>query len=49
MASCSITSWQIGIEKWKQWKILFSWAPKSLQTVIAAMKLKDAYSLEEKL
>ena len=33
----------------KQWKILFLGAPKSLQTVIAAMKLKDAYSLEEKL
>ena len=28
---------------------LFSWAPKSLQMVIAAMKLEDAYSLEEKL
>ena len=33
----------------KQWQILFSWAPKSLQTVTAAMKLKDACSLEEKL
>ena len=33
----------------KQWQILFSWAPKSLQMVIAAMKLKDACSLEEKL
>ena len=33
----------------KQWLILFFWAPKSLQMVIAAMKLKDAYSLEEKL
>ena len=32
----------------KQWPILFSWAPKSLQMVTAAMKLKDAYSLEEK-
>ena len=30
-------------------KALFFWAPKSLQMVIAAMKLKDAYSLEEKL
>ena len=49
MASSPITSWQVDGEKWKQWKILFSWAPKSLQTVIAAMKLKDAYSLEEKL
>ena len=34
----------------KQWKqTLFSWAPKSLQRVTAAMKLKDAYSLEGKL
>ena len=36
-------------EKWKQWLTLFFWAPKSLQMVIAAMKLKDACSLEEKL
>jgi len=36
-------------EKWKQWQILFSWAPKSLQIVTAAMKLKDACSLEGKL
>ena len=44
------TSWQIDWgEKWKQWQILFSWAPKSLQMVTAAMKLKDAFSLEEKL
>ena len=47
MASGLITSWQMG-RKWKLWKILFSLAPKSLQMVIAAMKLKDAYSLEEK-
>ena len=33
----------------KQWQTLFSWAPKSLQVMIAAMKLKDACSLEEKL
>ena len=33
----------------KQWLTLFFWAPKSLQIVIAAMKLKDAYSLEGKL
>jgi len=33
----------------KQWLTLFLWAPKSLQMVIAAMKLKDAYSLAEKL
>ena len=31
---------------WKQWLTLFLWAPKSLQMVIEAMKLKDAYSLE---
>ena len=36
-------------KQWKQWQILFSWAPKSLQMVTAAMKLKDTYSLEEKL
>ena len=34
---------------WKQWQTLFWGAPKSLQMVTAAMKLKDAYSLEEKL
>ena len=33
--------------KWKQWQILFSWAPKSLRTVTAAMKLKDACFLEK--
>ena len=33
-------------KQWKQWEKLFSWAPKSLQTVIATMKLKDACSLE---
>jgi len=49
MASSSITSWQIDGEKWKQWQIFFSWAPKSLWMVTAAMKLKDALSLEEKL
>ena len=36
-------------KQWKQWLTLFFWAPKSLQIVIAAMKLKDAYSLEGKL
>ena len=36
-------------KQWKQCQTLFRGAPKSLQTVIAAMKLKDAYSLEEKL
>ena len=49
MASGPITSWQIDGEKWKQWLTLFWGAPKSLQMVTAAMKLKDAYSLEEKL
>ena len=49
MASCPLTSWQIDGKKWKQCQTLFFWAPKSLQMVIAAMKLKDAYSLEEKL
>ena len=49
MASDLIISWHIDGEKWKQWQILFSWAPKSLQMVTAAMKLKDACSLEEKL
>jgi len=33
----------------KQWLILFFWAPRLLQMVIAAMKLKDAYSLQGKL
>ena len=36
-------------EQWKQCQTLFFWALKSLQMVTAAMKLKDAYSLEEKL
>ena len=36
-------------KQWKQWETLFSWAPKSLWMVTAAMKLKDACSLEEKL
>ena len=49
MASGPITSWQIDGGKWKQWQALFSWAPKSLQMVTAAMKLKDGYSLEGKL
>ena len=49
IASGPITSWQIEGKKWKQWQILFSWAPKSLWTVTAAMKLKDICSLEEKL
>ena len=49
MASGPITSWQIDGETMETWETLFSWAPKSLQMVIAAMKLKDAYSLEKKL
>ena len=40
MASGPITSWQIGEEQWKQWDNLFSLAPKSLQMVTAAMKLR---------
>ena len=49
MASGPITSWEIDGKQWKQCQTLFSWAPKSLQMVSAAMKLKDTYSLEEKL
>ena len=49
MASGPITSWRTEQKQWKQWQTLFSWTPKSLQMVIAAMKLKDACSLEEKL
>ena len=44
-----ITSWQIDGETMKQWETLFWGASKSLQMVTAAMKLKDAYSLEGKL
>ena len=47
MASGSITSWQIDGETVADF--LFFWVPKSLQIVIASMKLKDAYSLEGKL
>ena len=47
MASGPISSWQIEGETWKQWQALFSAAPKALQMVTAAMKFKDAYSLEE--
>ena len=49
MASGPITSWQMDGEKWKQGQTLFWGAPKSLQMVIAAVKLKDACSMEEKL
>ena len=48
MASGPITSWQIGGETMETVRD-FILAPKSLQMVIAAMKLKDACSLEEKL
>ena len=48
-ASCLITSWQIEGGKWKQWQILYWGAPKLLRMVTAAMKLKHAGSLEEKL
>ena len=48
MASSPITSWQIDGETMET-VTDFSWAPKALQMVTAAMKLKDAYSLEEKL
>ena len=48
MASGPTTSWEIDGKQWKQCQILFFWAPKSLQMVTAAMKLKDAYSLEGK-
>ena len=49
MTSSPITSWQMKGKRWKQWQTSSSWAPKSLKMVIAAMILKDAYSLEEKL
>ena len=49
MASGPITSWQIDGKQWKQCQTLFSWAPKSLHMVTAAMKLKDFCSLEEEL
>ena len=46
MASGPITSWEIDGKQWKQCQTLCFWAPKSLQMVTAAMKLKDPYSLE---
>ena len=48
-ASGPITSWEIDGKQWKQYQTSFLGAPKSLQMVIADMKLKDTYSLEEKL
>ena len=49
MASSPSTSWLRDEEKMETATDLFSWAPESLQSVTAAMKLKDACSLEEKL
>ena len=49
MASGPITSWQIDGEAVETVSDFIFWAPESLQMVIAAMKLKDAYSLERKL
>ena len=49
MASGLITSWEIDGETVEKCQTLFLGAPKSLQMVIAAMNLKDTYSLEEKL
>ena len=49
MASTPITSWEQMGKQWKQCQTLFLGAPKSMQMVIVAMKLKDAYSLEGKL
>ena len=48
MVSRPITSWQKKGKEWKQWQILFSWAPKSLWTVTTGMRLKDDF-LEKKL
>ena len=49
MASGPITSWQIDGETVEKWLTLFFWAPRSLQMVTVAMKLKDPYTLEEEL
>ena len=49
MASGPITSWEIDGETVETVADFIFWAPKSLQMVTSAMKLKDAYSLEEKL
>ena len=49
MASSPITSWQMDGETMETLTDFIFWAPKSLQLVTAAMKLKDAYSLEGKL
>ena len=49
MVSCPTTSQQIEGETVEQFQTLLFWAPESLQIVIAAVKLKDAYTLEGKL
>ena len=49
MASGHITSWEIDGETVETVSDFIFWAPKSLQMVTVAMKLKDAYSLEGKL
>ena len=49
MASGPTTLWEMMGKQWKQCQTLLFWAPKSLQMVAAAMKLKDAYSLEGRL
>ena len=49
MASSPITSWQINEETMETVTVLLWGAPKSLQLVTAAMRLKDAFFLEEKL
>ena len=49
MASCPITSWEIDGETVETVTNFIFWAPKSLQNVITAMRLKDAFSLKEKL
>ena len=48
MASSPITSWQMG-KQWKPWQTFFWWAPKSLQMVIAAMKIKRRLLLGRKV
>ena len=48
MESGLITSWQLDGNQWKQWQTLLFWAPKSLQILTVAMKLKDACCLDEK-
>ena len=49
MASSPITAWEIDVETVETVSDFIFWAPKSLQMVIAVMKLKDTYSLEGKL